>query len=122
MAWYKNNTNETYIALYDSDKNFIESKNDKKITVPTGCKFLRFTIDKAFNSVDTFMVILGEFYLGDYVGYGYKYYLSNVEVKSSNVSGNYSKLKNKKWRHMGDSISSTDYASPTWFEIIKKDT
>lgn len=117
------------IAVYDKDKKFIEGKHGgswkNPLTMPAGAAYLRVTID--IPSHPTGMVTKGSI-LPTYTPYQAKAYFRDENAKkefsqalgiNTNVDNSASnKLKGLKWNVLGDSITSTDYARPNWWEII----
>ena len=112
-------TQQHNIAFYDERKQFlsgVEGGWSNPITVPTYAKYIRITL---INTEEIFM-IKGEA-LPPISERGIKLTFTNDDWKNAfnqllNVVSN--PLLGLKWNVLGDSITSTNYSRPNWWEII----
>ena len=112
------------IAFYDENKNFVSGKTGgwtNPITIPTGVKYLRHT----FSLTATNKQICYGDSLQNYSSFGEKLYIifKNDFLDSLKQQLKYeSKLKNKTWNVLGDSITYGLGTTKTYHQIIAERT
>ena len=113
------------MAFYDMNREFIEghrgSQWENGIIAPLNARYIRVTIKSTDEKI---MFVEGESLPNNYYPYG-----AYLEFKDDNTKQMFrdmlgfnnidSKLKGLKWNVLGDSITSTNYSRPNWWEIIK---
>lgn len=116
-------TRQYHIAFYDMNKEFVEGHRgtewENGIIAPLNARYIRVTIKSTDKNI---MFVEGESLPNNYYPYG-----THLEFKDDNTKQmfrdmlgfNDSKLKGIKWNVLGDSITSTNYSRPNWWEIIQ---
>jgi lysophospholipase L1-like esterase len=104
-----------YVTFYDSNKNFVSGLTPTTyFTVPAGVAYVRTTT--FLSTMHEEMVVKGTVLPSTFVPY-YKHtlksqYIDNVSLSSS------SKLANKKWNTLGDSITEAAWGGVTKYDAI----
>lgn len=112
-------TQQHNVAFYDENKQFLSGIMGgwvNPLTIPTSAKYIRITLDSA---KEKFMIKAET--LPSISQRGIKLTFSGDDWKNAFnqlLNGTSNPLLGLKWNVLGDSITSTNYSRPNWWEII----
>lgn len=116
-------SNGCAIAFYDKNKTFL---SDLKITGTNVGQFLVYSADLTEDAYSDVAFIRASCYSGGSFDSFYitlhSYYNDLVDTKIKNAIDNINTLTGKTINALGDSITSTKYTRPTWWEMISAKT